>query len=81
MPDVIVFDGDKGGFNPKDPEANVIARERIPDAPLDPAGVLATLLTVKGVITEDEAQAASGRTITELRNEAKAWEAAKPPRR
>ncbi|MCB1250326.1 MAG: hypothetical protein KDB36_12995 [Acidimicrobiales bacterium] len=47
-----------------------------PPAPLDPAGVLATLLTVKGVITEDEAQAASGRTIAELRNEAKAWKAA-----
>lgn len=79
MPEAIIYG--EGGFDPKAPDANIIAREPLPDEPLDDHGALVTLLAVKGVITADDGAKLLRVDKTVLEAEALAWEAVAPVKR
>lgn len=65
-----------GGYDPTKPNNNIIEDIELPDLPrppLDPAGVLATLLAVLEVATVEDAANAVGLTENDLIAEAEAW--------
>ena len=71
-----------GGYDPTKPNNNIVEEQTIPDppqAPLDPAGALATLLAVTGTLTVDDAANAVGLTAADLVAEAQAWSVAEKP--
>jgi hypothetical protein len=76
MSQVIVYG--IGGYDPSKPNNNIVEQYEVPDvrAPLDPAGVAATLNAVLGLWTLTDAANAVGLTPEDLVAEAEAWAAA-----
>ena len=65
-----------GGFDPTKPNNNIVEEIDLPDPPqqpLPPAGALAALLAVEGVLTVIDAANAVGLTPEDLTLEAQAW--------
>ena len=65
-----------GGYDPSKPNNNIVEEIDLPDAPqqpLPPAGALAALLAVEGVLTLTDAANAVGLTPEDLTLEAQAW--------
>ena len=65
-----------GGFDANKPNDNIVEEVDLPDSPqqpLPPAGALAALLAVEGVLTLTDAANAVGLTPEDLTLEAQAW--------
>lgn len=65
-----------GGYDPSKPNNNIVEEIDLPDPPqqpLPPAGALAALLAVEGVLTVIDAANAVGLTSEDLTLEAQAW--------